>query len=385
MKRFISMLLVVVLALSCLSVTAFAAYPGDTVTVTFTATSNPDPGFATYTATINYDSSVLTLTGIQQGGLSSGVFMPNVAGNKAGFMNGTNITGTGTLFTATFTIKEGAAAGTYPVTASMAGVADASGAASALAVSGGSVTVEKAACTHANTKTETVDATCTTDGAIKTVCADCGETIKSEPIAATGHSYGEWTVTTAPTCTEAGVESQTCSVCGDVATREIAATGHAWGEETVVKEPTCTETGLKNQTCSICGETQNAVEIPALGHTCEEWTVTKAATCEEAGEKIGTCSVCGEALTEVIPALGHNYNWVVITEPTATKEGLKQKVCANCGEIVDEAAIPALGTDEELDDVPYTGDVTNQIVLIIVAVFAVFSAAMVTYKRKAVK
>ena len=41
------------------------------------------------------------------------------------------------------------------------------------------------------------------------------------------HSFGEWTVTTEPTCTEKGVETRTCE-CGETETREVAALGHDW-------------------------------------------------------------------------------------------------------------------------------------------------------------
>lgn len=40
------------------------------------------------------------------------------------------------------------------------------------------------------------------------------------------HSFGAWTVTTAATCDEAGVESHTCSACGLVETQDIKKIGH---------------------------------------------------------------------------------------------------------------------------------------------------------------
>ena len=54
------------------------------------------------------------------------------------------------------------------------------------------------------------------------------------------HAFGEWTVTTEPTCTEAGVETRTCD-CGKTETREIEALGHDWNEDGV---------------CNRCGEEQ---------------------------------------------------------------------------------------------------------------------------------
>lgn len=63
------------------------------------------------------------------------------------------------------------------------------------------------ACTHSNTTSSTVAATCTTDGSVTVTCSDCGETISTETIAATGHSY----TYTSGNKTHTG----TCSGCGN--------------------------------------------------------------------------------------------------------------------------------------------------------------------------
>ena len=76
---------------------------------------------------------------------------------------------------------------------------------------------------HANTEIRDArEATCTEDGYTgDTYCTDCGELIaKGEVIPATGHSYGEWTVTKAATCFAEGEEVRTCA-CGEVETRVI--------------------------------------------------------------------------------------------------------------------------------------------------------------------
>ena len=72
------------------------------------------------------------------------------------------------------------------------------------------------------------------------------------------HSWGSWTQTTVPTCGSTGVETRTCSGCGEKETRSIAATGaHTWKETS----PTCTADGSK--ACTVCGAKET---IPALGH-----------------------------------------------------------------------------------------------------------------------
>lgn len=59
------------------------------------------------------------------------------------------------------------------------------------------------------------------------------------------HSYGEWTTVTAATCTTAGEEKHTCSVCGHEQTRPIPATGHHWVDK-----------GDGTHTCPDCGATE---------------------------------------------------------------------------------------------------------------------------------
>ena len=55
-----------------------------------------------------------------------------------------------------------------------------------------------AACSHTSTTTTTVDATCTETGSKTVVCNDCGETVSTEVIEATGHNY------VGGTCSECG-------------------------------------------------------------------------------------------------------------------------------------------------------------------------------------
>ena len=120
------------------------------------------------------------------------------------------------------------------------------------------------------------------------------------------HVFGEWAVTKAATCTEAGVSTRTCTVCGAEETLTVPALGHKFGEWTETKAATCTEAGVSTRTCTVCGEAKETKDIPALGHKFGEWTETKAATCTEPGVSTRTCTVCGEAKeTKDIPALGH--------------------------------------------------------------------------------
>lgn len=109
-------------------------------------------------------------------------------------------------------------------------------------------------------------------------------------------------VVTAPTCTEGGYTTYTCSLCGDIYTGdETEATGHTIVIDTAVAA-TCEETGLTEGThCSVCGEILTAQEIvPAAGHSWDDGIVTKEATTKEEGIMTYTCTVCGETRTETI-------------------------------------------------------------------------------------
>ena len=138
---------------------------------------------------------------------------------------------------------------------------------------------------------------------------------------------------TAPTCTEAGFTTYTCAVCGDsYVGDETAALGHSFGEWTVTKAATCTGKGEETRACTRCGAAETR-EVAALGHSFGEWTVSKAATCTEAGEEARACTRCGEKETRPVGKLGHDF---------------KDGVCTRCGE-KDPDYRPAFLFDDVMD------------------------------------
>ena len=80
----------------------------------------------------------------------------------------------------------------------------------------------------------------------------------------TAHEHSYTAVVTAPTCTEKGYTTHTCS-CGDsYVDTYVDALGHAWDSGTVTKQPTATETGVRTYTCTRCSATKTET-IPATG------------------------------------------------------------------------------------------------------------------------
>ena len=81
------------------------------------------------------------------------------------------------------------------------------------------------------------------------------------------HVWGEWTVKTAPTCTEKGVEHRLCTKCDAEQTREMDALGHDFSDEfTVDKAPTVLEEGSKSRHCKHegCAEKEDVTSIAKL-------------------------------------------------------------------------------------------------------------------------
>ena len=119
------------------------------------------------------------------------------------------------------------------------------------------------------------------------------------------HSFGEWTVTTQPTCTEKGMETRTCTRCNASETRDITSLGHAIVHH-AAKAATCTEKGwAAYDTCSRC-DYSTYKEIAATGH--HHNAVVTAPTCTAKGYTTHTCNTCGNSYKDnYTNALGHSY------------------------------------------------------------------------------
>ena len=98
-----------------------------------------------------------------------------------------------------------------------------------------------------------------------------------EAVSSCEHTWDSGTVTTAATCTTAGVMTYTCTKCSNTKTEAIAALGHDFGEWTTITAPTCTDTGEEQRVCSRDESHVETRSIDPLGHTFVD----------------GVCSVCG--------------------------------------------------------------------------------------------
>ena len=182
------------------------------------------------------------------------------------------------------------------------------------------------------------------------------------------HNFGAWTVTKAATCTESGISTRKCSVCGTEETMIVPSLGHSM-TATAGKAATCTEAGNSAYwTCSRChkffsdaaGKTEIAKDswvIAALGHD-EATRAAVAATCYASGHEADTyCKRCGIVLAAgaTIPATGkHTYVNGVCTvcgvrNPAGGIKGDDLKVDSKDNTIVTGGGL-TIKTDEPVTD-----------------------------------
>lgn len=162
------------------------------------------------------------------------------------------------------------------------------------------------------------------------------------------HTYGNWTLTTAPTLTTEGSATRTCTGCEEKETVTVPAlTDTSVWTATPNPAPTHTSAGKTDYT-SVYGKV--TVDVAKLGdeHTFNRKVVDakylkSEATCLEAAVYYYSC-VCGESskdhngetFTDGEP-LGHNYkfdSWK--TKPTLTAGGVAQLKCEKCNDLKEE-------------------------------------------------
>ena len=226
------------------------------------------------------------------------------------------------------------------------------------------------------------DATCTEKGnTAGTKCSVCNKILSGvEEIPANGHQWDKGSITTAPTCTEDGVNTFTCLVCDGTKTEKVEKKGHISAEAVKEKvvEPTCTVKGSYDEVvyCKECGKELSRVTktIDALGHTPgeakRENVVEPSCMVDGRYEEVVYCSVCNDEISRVnktIDATGHTPVEVPEVPATCTEPGTTAGTkCDVCGTILSGIKeIPANGHTEVIRNAKpatdtedgYTGDV----------------------------
>ena len=190
--------------------------------------------------------------------------------------------------------------------------------------------------------------TCTEPGEVKYTCY-CGDTYV-DAIKVKDHTPGQWITMRAATDSQTGLKQKSCIVCGKVLEEETipmlaaSSTGtsnknnkdkttdhtHTYTYE-ITEEATCTEKGVKTYTCTICGSTFET-EIAATNHPSRR-TVRKEGDCNTPGTIETVCNLCDAVISSEDIYYEHDWGeWVVTTAATADKKGTKTRTCKDCGQ-----------------------------------------------------
>jgi len=187
-----------------------------------------------------------------------------------------------------------------------------------------------------------VPAGCETDGS--RTCTICNTT---EPIPATGHAWGEWTIVQPAQYNQPGLKKRVCANDPTHVQQEeysIEGHEHVYGDWVVTTPATCEGEGVQTRYCNICLEPDPVTQaIPALGHDYQMTSMTPA-TCTTNGSKTFTCSHdTSHTYTDTIAATGHDWGeWVVTTPATTSASGVETRYCANDPSHVETREIPQL-------------------------------------------
>lgn len=186
-------------------------------------------------------------------------------------------------------------------------------------------------------------AACETEGVKEYYCGRCHESIKSEVIPKTGHSFTNYVKTKDATCVDNEKQTGTCTRCGKPNTIDIpnTALGHKFLDEDYVfnNDAKCEIDGTETAKCTRCEVTDTRTAVgTALDHKFTNYKVTKEANCLENAEETATCdNGCGKTHTREQPntALGHTCKDFTHDEGTETccDLGTKTGTCTRCGTV----------------------------------------------------
>ena len=171
------------------------------------------------------------------------------------------------------------------------------------------------------------------------ITVDLGNTLEVDVVCVCAeHTWDEGVVTTEPTCTETGILTKTCTVCGETMEEDIEALGHNWGEA----EYTWNEDHSKvtaHRTCLRDNEHQETETVDASSE------VTTEPTCEEKGETTYTGAAFANAAftaqteKEDIEPLGHDWGEAEYVWNEDDTKVTASRICKNDGAHVETETV----------------------------------------------
>lgn len=359
MKKFLCIIIAVIIALSSITIIAFADTPNITMTadntnvkagdiITVTVKVAKDSNLCSATLDVVYDNAFYELVpgSLKATDAMGPTLNENYEPNKARYI-GTlerQLKDEATLFTVQFKVlKRG---GNITLEASeVYNIVGIQGKRTNVTAEVNDILkddVVKVPCPHADNNVSEIAPTCTTDGRKVETCKECGF-VNDTVIPKLPHDGVDITIKEA-TCKEKGKVGKKCKVCETVYDeKETDMIDHNM-QWTVTKPATCTEKGEETLKCTMCEHSAETREIPAAGAHDLKDNVSKEATCETDGLKTQYCTKCDYVSEEiVIPKTGHTPGeWETVKKPTTKEEGLEEKKCTTCKKVLESRKLEKL-------------------------------------------
>ena len=322
------------------------AVAGESFTVDISLDSNP--GFAGLTLELSYDSTYLTLEGVEYSkvfdDLDAIVQMSSKTDAKPfkiQIASESNISYNGVILTATFSLSSKAKLGDYSISVSCGKdqMFDKDFKSISTKCVAGGVSL---ACTH-NYEENVVPPKCDAKGYTEYRCTECHAYHQDNWTDEIPHSWRTVSSTKA-SCTEDGYTTRECRECEKTETVvSEKSRGHSFKVKSVV-DSTCSEEGYTLHVCEECDYEYRDSYTPLADHTYEDEKITQQPSCTQVGYKKRTCIHCGDSYTEQIDKTDCDYRETARSEATHTAKGWTAYECAYCG---------ATKKDGYVDPIPY--------------------------------
>lgn len=408
MKKALSLFLVVLMLVGMLPMTvlnANAATAGDTVTYTFSGYSAGTQYAQGETHTLDSDMTLIingahlnTQVRLYAGSnavlAANGLTITNIvinAGNKTGTLNVYSSADDGSTWTLVQAVS--VASTSYkdytvvlPAGTNQVKMESPTGGAQ-IRVAKATVTFGAGAtssCEHANTTTDTVDATCTEAGSTTVTCNDCGKTVSIEEIKALGHDYVDGK------CSRCGDEKQdiekaTTIAAGDkvvivceskkmelssfngtsyangTAYTDIPACTYVWTVETGASDGTYAFVNSEGAYMTWAAGSKNTLSTSSTKNSNSSWTIAfdngnavikNAADSTRqlqwnAGSPRFACYTSSQTAIQIYTiggsACAHTETTTTTEKATCTENGLETVTCNSCKVVVSSTVLEATG------------------------------------------
>lgn len=235
-----------------------------------------------------------------------------------------------------------------------------------------------------------IEPSCTSTGSKSHHCLTCGSKKDLTNIPQTGHVFGEWKTIKEPTTKATGEAQRNCTNngCSKYETKTIAKLAedghsHSFSEWEIAEAVTCTKNGKNIRKCIICSESETTT-ILFKGHNFDAWQTEKQATCTEDGIAIRLCKVCNESESDILSHTGHRFSEGVITqENPETESAIKTSTCTICGEIKQEEISSYLEIQGDIDMTNSNVFLVVIAIGVIVIIAGVVTSIILIKKKKA--